>query len=96
MAVRVHYTYCRSYCDLHGYSDRGGKRRECQYVYSTRTATVTVTYTNTLIEGEEERVAVRVQYTYCHSYCDLYEYSDRGGRGESGSTCTVHILPQLQ
>ena len=66
-----------------------------QYVYSTRTAAVTVTYTDTLTEGEEERVAVRVQYTYCHSYCDLHGYSDRGGRGESGSTCTVHILPQL-
>ena len=79
MAVRVQYTYCHSYCDLHRYSDRGGKRREWQYVYSTRTATVTVTYTNTLTEGEEERVAVRVQYTYCCSYCDLHRYSDRGG-----------------
>ena len=68
MAVRVQYTYCHSYCDLHGYSDRGGKRREWQYVYSTRTAAVTVTYTNTLREG---------------------------GRGESGSRCTVHILSQL-
>ena len=68
-------------------------------------------------------MAVRVQYTYCHSYCDLQGYFDRGGqgrewqyvystrtptvtvtymdtlteggRGESGSTCTVHVLPQL-
>ena len=65
-------------------------------------------------------MAVCVQYTYCHSYCDLQGYFDRGGvgqyvystrtatvtvtymdtlteggRGESGSTCTVHILPQL-
>ena len=79
MAVSVQYTYCHSYCDLHGYSDRGGKRREWQYMYSTRTATVTVTYTNTLTEGEEERVAVRVQYTYCCSYCDLHGYFDRGG-----------------
>ena len=67
MAVRVQYTYCHSYCDLHGNSDRGGKRREWQYVYSTRTATVTVTDTDTLTEG---------------------------GRGESVSTSTVHILPQ--
>ena len=68
VAVHVQYTYCRSYRDLHGYSDRGGKTREWQYVYSTRTATVTVTYTDTLTEG---------------------------GEGESGSTCTVYILPQL-
>ena len=67
-----------SYCDLHGYSDRGRKRREWQYVYSTRTATVTVTYTNTLIEGEEKRVAVREHYSYCCSYRDLHGYSDRG------------------
>ena len=78
-AVRVQYTYFHSDCDLHGYSDRGGKRSEWQYVYSTRIATVTVTYTNTLIEGEEERVAVRVQYTYSHSYCELHGCSDRGG-----------------
>ena len=68
MAVSVQYTYCHSYCDLHEYSDRGGKRREWQYVFSTRIATVTVTYMDTLTEG---------------------------GRGESGSTCTVHVLPQL-
>ena len=68
MAVRVQYTYCHSYCDLHGYSDRGGQGREWKYVYSTCTATVTVTYTDTLTEG---------------------------GRGESGSTCTVHVLLQL-
>ena len=41
-----------------------------------------------------ERVAVRVQYTCYHSYCDLHRNSDRGGggggRGESGSTCRVH------
>ena len=68
VAVRVQYTYCHSYCDLQGYFDRGGKRREWQYVFSTRAAAVTVTYTDTLTEG---------------------------GRGESGSTCTVHVLPQL-
>ena len=68
MAVRVQYTYCHSYCDLQGYFDRGGKRREWQYVFSTRAAAVTVTYTDTLTEG---------------------------GRGESGSMCTVHVLPQL-
>ena len=51
-------------------------------MYSTHTVTVTVTYTDTLTEGEEERVAVRVQFTYCRSYCDLHGYSDsRGGRG---------------
>ena len=63
-------------------------------------------------------MAVRVQYMYCHSYCVLHGYSDRGGvgervavrvqftvsytdtlteggRGESGNTCTVHVLSQL-
>ena len=68
-------------------------------------------------------MAVRVQYTYRHSYCDLGGYSDKGGygsewqyvysthtatvtatyadtlteggRGVSGSTCTVHVPPQL-
>ena len=34
---------------------------------------------DTLTEGVGERVAVRVQYTYCHSYGDLGGYSDRGG-----------------
>ena len=68
VAVHVQYTYRHSYCDLHGYSDRGGRGREWQYVYCTRTATVTVTYADTLTEG---------------------------GRGESGSTCTVHVPPQL-
>ena len=37
---------------------------------------------DSLTEGVGERVAVRVQYTYCHSYCDLHGYSDRGGVGE--------------
>ena len=68
VAVRVQYTYCHSYCDLHGYSDRGGRRRGWQYVYSTRTPTVTVNYMDALTEG---------------------------GRGESGSTCTLYVLPQL-
>ena len=27
-------------------------------------------------------MAVRVQYTYCHSYCDLQGYFDRGGVGQ--------------
>ena len=68
MAVRVQYTYRHSYCDLHGYSDRGGYGGEWQFVYSTRTATVTVTYADTLTDG---------------------------GRGVSGSSCTVHVPPQL-
>ena len=43
--------------------------------------------------GVEERVAVRVQYTTVTvSYMDTVI---EGGRGESGSTCTVHVLPQL-
>ena len=81
MAVCVQYTYCHSYCVLHRYSDRGGVgEREWQYLYCTRTATVTVSYTDTLTEGGRgERVAVRVQYKYCHSYCVLHRYSDRGG-----------------
>ena len=45
--------------------------------------------------GVGKRVAIRVQYTYRHSYCDLRGYSDRGGRGVIGSTCTVHVPPQL-
>ena len=32
--------------------------------------------------GGRERLAGCVQYTYCHSYCDLHGYSDRGGVGE--------------
>ena len=68
VAVRVQYTYCHSYCDLRGYSDRGGEGREWQYVYSTRTAAVTVTHADTLTEGD---------------------------RGVSGSTCAVHVPPQL-
>ena len=52
MAVRVQYPYRHSYCELRGYSDRGGKGSEWQYVYSTRTATVTVTYADTLTEGD--------------------------------------------
>ena len=48
-----------------------------------------------LTEGVGERMAVRVQYTYCHSYCDLHDTLTEGGRRESGSTCTVHVLPQL-
>ena len=58
-----------------------------------------MTYTDALTEGGGggvgERVAVRVQYMYCHSYYDLHGYSTEVGRGESGSTCTVHVLPQL-
>ena len=54
-----------------------------------------MTYVDTLTEGVGERVAVRVQYTYRHSYCDLRGYSEEGGRVESGSTCTVHVPPQL-
>ena len=48
-------------------------------MYSTRAATVTVTYVDTLTEGVGEKVAVREQYKYRHSYCDLGGYSDRGG-----------------
>ena len=49
--------------------------------------TATISYTDALTEGGGgggvgERVAVRVQYTYCHSYCVLLGYSDRGGVGE--------------
>ena len=68
MVVHVQYTCHYSYCDLRGYSDRGGGESEWQYVYSTRTATVTVTYADTLTEA---------------------------GSGVSGSTCTVHVPPQL-
>ena len=47
----------------------------------------TVSYMDTLTEGGYgrlgERVAVGVQYTYCHSYCVLHGYSDRGEVEES-------------
>ena len=42
-------------------------------------------------------MAVRVQYTYRHSYCDLRRYSDRGGQGSewqyvySTRTATVTV-----
>ena len=54
----------------------------------------TVSYTDTLTEGGvEQRVAVRVQYkTVTVSNRDTLT---EGSRGESGSTCTVHVLPQL-
>ena len=43
----------------------------------------TVSYTDTLTEGGRGESAVRVQYTYCHSYCVLHGYSDRGEVEES-------------
>ena len=38
-------------------------------------------------------MAVRVQYTYCHSYCDLHGYSDRGGGGvgERVAVCVQYM-----
>ena len=96
MAVRVCTRTATDtiYCVLHGYSDRGGVGGiEWQYVYSTRTATVTVCYTGTLTEGGRgERVAVRVQYTYCPSYCVLHGYSDRGGVGERVAVCVLFTV----
>ena len=44
-------------------------------------------YRDTLTEG----LVVHVMYTYCQSYCGIQEYSDRG----VGSTCNVHVLPEL-
>ena len=91
MAVHVQYTYHHSYCDLRGYSDRGG-RREWQYVYSTRTATVTVTYMDTLTEGgrrEWQYVYSTRTATVTVTYVDTLT---EGGRGESGSTATVTVI----
>ena len=77
-AVRVQYTYCHSYCVLHGYSDRAGVgEREWQYVYSTRTVTVTVSYTDTLTEGGRRESGSMC--TVHDNYCVLHGYSDRGG-----------------
>ena len=38
------------------------------------------------------RVTVCGQYMYCHSYCGVRGYSDRGGRREGDSMWTVHVL----
>ena len=62
-------------------------------MYSTRTAIVTMVYRDTLTRAVGERAVVRVQYPYCHSYYGVQGYSDKGGRGESGSMCTVPVLP---
>ena len=72
----------------------GHEWREWQNVYITRAVTFTVTYMDTLTEGVGERVAVRVQYTCCHSYCVLHGYSDRGGweGGGVGERVAVHVL----
>ena len=55
-----------------------------QYAYSTRTARVTLTYADTLTEGGRGV-----------SGSNLDGYSDSGGRAVSGSTCTIHVPPQL-
>ena len=65
-------------------------------MYSTCTAIVTMVYRDTLTRGVGERVVVRVQYLYCHSYYGVQGYSDKGGRGDSGSiymysTCTAIV-----
>ena len=69
---------------------------ECQYVYSTRTATVTVTYADTLTEwgwvSEWQYVYSTRTATVTVTYADTLT---EGGRGGCGSTCTVHVPPQL-
>ena len=40
--------------------------------------------------GVEKIVAVHVQYTYCHSYCVLHGYSDRGEVEESVAVCVQY------
>ena len=35
---------------------------------------------NTLTRGVGDRLVVHVQYVYCHSYCGVHGYSDKGGR----------------
>ena len=70
--------------------------REWQYVYSTCTATVTVTYTNTLREGGKRREWQYVFSTRTATVTVTYKDTlTEWGRGESGSTCTVNVLPQL-
>ena len=46
-------------------------------------------------KGIEDGVVVHVHYLYCHSYYGVQGYSEKRGRGESGSTmsCTVPVLP---
>ena len=48
VGVRVCSTYCQSYCDLRGYSDRGVW---VEYAYVPRIARVTLTYVDALTEG---------------------------------------------
>ena len=64
-------------------------------MYSTHTATITVTYGYTLTEegrAEWQYVystrAATVTVTYADTLTD-------GGRAESGSTCRLHVPPQL-
>ena len=96
MAVRVKYTHCHRYCDLRGYSDRGGLGRDWQYVYSTRTATVTVTYADTLTEAGKGSEWQYVYSTRAATVTVIYvDTLTEGDRGVSGSTCTVNMPPQL-
>ena len=84
MAVRVQYTYCHSYCDLRGYSDRGRQGSEWQYVYSTRTATVTVTYADTLTEGPCTVCVATLSHDLSYDVCVC--------KGDP-CTWTVHVNP---
>ena len=97
MAVRVQYTYRHSYCDLDGYSDRGGLGSELQYVYSTHTATVTACD----LDGYSDKRGYGSEWQYVyntHTITVTATYTDtltEGGRGVSGSTCTVHVPLRL-
>ena len=73
MAARVQYTTVTvSYTDTLTEGGRGESGSTC-------TAHVLPVLHGYSDRGEvEESVAVRVQYSYCHSHCVLHRYSDRG------------------
>ena len=64
-------------------------------MYSTCTVTVTLTYADTLTEGGRREW----QYVYSTRTATVTVTSadtlTEGGRRVSGSTCTVHVPPQL-
>ena len=64
MVFRVLYTYCQSYSDLRGYSDKGKGR--WYSVYCTRTVRVQ------RYSDKGVRVVIHVLYTLCQSYSGVH------------------------
>ena len=102
MAVRVQYTYCHSYSDLHGYFDRGGGGGVGERVAVSVQYTYCHSYCD--LHGYSDRGGKRREWQYMYSshtaavtvtYMDTLTVGGGGGGGESGSKCTVHVLPQL-